>query len=186
MTEPLFFDTDCISAFLWVDEENILTEMLPERIVVPKPVYDELSHPGLNRIKALKTQLDTLIAAGQAKIETIMTDTKEHELYEKLILEPDCGHTYIGKGEAAAIALAKEKGGILASNNLKDVADYVREFGLLHITTGGIMKAALEKGILTEQQGNIIWKNMLAKRRKLGYASFSDFLQEDTIPTPAI
>ena len=53
MTEPLFFDTDCISAFLWVDHESILSKLFPGRIVIPKEVYDELSHPGVNRVKGL-------------------------------------------------------------------------------------------------------------------------------------
>ena len=53
MTEPLFFDTDCISAFLWVNNESILSKLFPGRIVIPKEVYDELSHPGVNRVKGL-------------------------------------------------------------------------------------------------------------------------------------
>ena len=56
MTEPLFFDTDCISAFLWVDNESILSKLFPGRIVIPKEVYDELSHPGVNRVKGLKAR----------------------------------------------------------------------------------------------------------------------------------
>ena len=51
MTEPLFFDTDFISAFLWVDDESILAKLFPGRIVIPKEVYDELSHPSVNRYK---------------------------------------------------------------------------------------------------------------------------------------
>lgn len=57
MTEPLFFDTDCISAFLWVDNESILSKLFPGRIIIPKEVYDELSHPGVNRVKGLKAQV---------------------------------------------------------------------------------------------------------------------------------
>lgn len=177
MIEPLFFDTDCISAFLWVDEENILAKMYPGKIIIPEQVYDELSHAGLNNIKALKNQIDNLVSAGQARIEPIATGSKEYIIYQKLTLNPDPGHTYIGRGEAAAISLAKERGGILASNNLKDIKVYVQEFGLSHITTGDIMKEALKKGFLTEDQGNIIWQNMLSKKRKLGFATFSDYLK---------
>lgn len=84
MTEPLFFDTDCISAFLWVNNESIL----------------------------------------------------------------------------------------------KDISVYVEEYGLLHVTTGDIMKMALDKGYIDEAQGNVIWANMIARRRKLGYATFSDYLAD--------
>ena len=61
LTEPLFFDTDCLSAFLWVDNESILAKLYPGRIVIPRQVYNELSHPGLNHIKGLKIQVDTLV-----------------------------------------------------------------------------------------------------------------------------
>ena len=39
-----------------------------------------------------------------------------------------------------AIALAKVRGGAVASNNLRDVKTYVEEFGLELITTGDILK----------------------------------------------
>jgi len=34
MTNKLFIDTDCISSFLWVKEENIILKLYPGRIVV--------------------------------------------------------------------------------------------------------------------------------------------------------
>ena len=176
MTEPLFFDTDCISAFLWVDNESILSRLFPGRIIIPKEVYDELSHPGVNRIKGLKAQVDEMINAGEATIESIMVDTDTYQLYRKLTTNPDPGHVIIGRGEAASIALAKEKQGILASNNLKDISSYVTEFGLMHLTTGDIMKMALDQGYITEAQGNTIWANMIARRRRLGYRTFTEYL----------
>ena len=56
----------------------------------------------------------------------------------------------IGKGEASAIALAKVRGGAVASNNLRDVKAYVEEYGLELITTGDILKEALTRGLITE------------------------------------
>lgn len=176
MTEPLFFDTDCISAFLWVDQESILSKLFPGRIVIPKEVYDELSHPGVNRVKGLKAQVDLMIQAGDATIETITVGTDTYELYRKLTSHPDPGKKIIGRGEAASISLAKEKQGILASNNLRDISAYVAEYGLTHLTTGDILKMALDAGYIDESQGNTIWANMIARKRKLGYASFSDYL----------
>ena len=56
MTESYFFDTDCISAFLWVRNESILTKLYPGKIVLPKQVYDEISKvpPLLKRIEIMK------------------------------------------------------------------------------------------------------------------------------------
>jgi len=179
LTEPLFFDTDCISAFLWVDNESILSKLFPGRIIIPKEVYDELSHPGVNHVKGLKAQVDVMIQSGDAAIETIMVGTDTYELFRKLTNNPDPGCKIIGRGEAAAITLAKERQGILASNNLKDISDYVKAYNLTHVTTGEIMKMAFDAGYIDESQGNTIWANMIARRRKLGYASFSEYLADN-------
>jgi len=42
MTSKLFFDTDCISSFLWVKQEKILFHLYPGRIMLPVQVYVEL------------------------------------------------------------------------------------------------------------------------------------------------
>ena len=117
-----------------------------------------------------------MIQAGDATIETITVGTDAYELYRKLTSHPDPGKKIIGRGEAASISLAKEKQGILASNNLRDISAYVAEYGLTHLTTGDILKMALDAGYIDESQGNTIWANMIARKRKLGYASFSDYL----------
>lgn len=179
LTEPLFFDNDCLSAFLWVDYESILVKLYPGRILIPIQVYKELSDPGLNLVKGLKAQVNALVKRGQASIVKINVGTPMYDLFFKLTQDPDPGHKSIDDGEAAAIALAKEQGGILASNNLKDISNYVREFGLKHVTTGAIMKEAMAAGLIDEVQGNVIWQKMLARRRKLGYQSFSDCLKDN-------
>ena len=76
MTEPLFFDTDCISAFFWVDNESILAKLFPGRIIIPKEVYDELSHPGVNRVKGLKAQVDIMIQNNQAFSDYLLNHLK--------------------------------------------------------------------------------------------------------------
>ena len=45
-----------------------------------------------------------------------------------------------------------------------------------YTTTADILVDAYKRGIIDENQGNAIWINMLRKRRKLGAASFSDYL----------
>ncbi len=177
LIEPLFFDTDCLSAFLWVDNESILAKLYPGRIVIPRQVYNELSHPGLNHVKGLKAQVDTLVLSGQAIVESIIIDSVTYGLFYKLTNNPDPGHCVIGDGEAAAISMAIERGGILASNNLKDISGYVHEYGLTHVTTGDILKEAMAAGLIDKVQGNAIWQSMLSRKRRLGYQSFSDYLK---------
>ncbi|HWP79287.1 MAG TPA: hypothetical protein VN446_01480 [Candidatus Acidoferrum sp.] len=179
MTEPLFFDSDCLSAFLWVDRECILAKLYPGRIAIPSQIYRELSHPGLNHLKGMKAQVDALVEDGQATVEAFAVDCAEYALFYKLTQKPDPGHRIIDDGEAAAIAMAVERGGILASNNLRDISAYVREYGLIHVTTGDIMKEAMAAGLIDEAQGNVIWTSMLSRRRRLGYPSFSDYLKDN-------
>ena len=178
MTESLlFFDTDCLSAFLWVNQENLLEQLYCERIVIPAEVYKELSIPTIPHLKA---KVDLMLKNGIARKASIQTETKEYHLYRKLVTASDSGHVIIGDGEAAAIALAKVYNGILVSNNLKDILVYVHEFSLQHKTTGTILKEALEAGLITEVFGNQLWQGMLKKRRKLGFLTFSDYLKNES------
>jgi len=127
MTNKLFFDTDCISSFLWVKEENILLKLYPGRIVLPKEVFVELSNPSIPHIKR---KVNELCLNGNITIKEILTGTDEYILFYELAISPPKGEKIIGKGEAAAVALAKVYGGILASNNLKDISKYVEKYNL--------------------------------------------------------
>ena len=175
MTKEMFFDTDCLSAFLWVNETNILQELYGGRIVLPEPVYLELSYPG---IEHLKKRADALIGSNDASVKTIEIGTEEYVLYSALIRGRK-GSRSIGHGEAGGIALAKTYGGILASNNYKDISPYIEEYGLKHTDSGEILVQALNKGLITETDGNDIWKRMLAKRRMLPTKTFSEYLNKN-------
>ncbi|MBR5474759.1 MAG: hypothetical protein IKU83_05060 [Lachnospiraceae bacterium] len=172
MTNDLFFDTDCLSAFLWINDMNILHELYGGKIVLPEPVYQELSNPCIPHIKQ---RADFLIENKDAFVKTIEVGTDEYRLYTSLI-RGEMGKKSIGRGEAGGIALAKVYHGVLASNNYKDIAPYIEKYGLKHIDTGQILEEALEKGLITETEGNSIWSRMLAKKRKLPAGTFSEYL----------
>ncbi len=174
MTSRLFFDTDCISSFLWVNKENIILKLYPGRIVLPQEVFLELSNPVIPHIKR---KVSSLISNGDITTQKIYMDTDESTLYCQMAINPPKGKIIIGKGEAATIALAKVYNGIVASNNLKDITKYIKKFNLNYVTTGDILVAALEKGYIDESQGNQIWKDMLAKKRRLPCPLFSDYLK---------
>ena len=61
LTKDMFIDTDCISAFLWVGNESLLAQLYPGRVVMPKPVYDEIDKPNLSW---MKDKIDSMIKAG--------------------------------------------------------------------------------------------------------------------------
>ena len=174
MTDDLFFDTDCLSAFLWLNNTNILQTLYGGKIVLPGPVYQELSNPSIPHIKQ---RADNLINNNIASVQPINVGTEEYNLYNTLV-KGTKGKKQIGRGEAAGIALAKQYNGILASNNYKDIASYIDEYGLKHIDTGHILIEALEKNIITEAEGNTIWQKMIDKNRKLPEISFSAYLKK--------
>ena len=174
LTEPLFFDTDCLSAFLWVRNESLLSELYPGRVIIPEPVYIELSRPN---IKHLKTRVDSLISSKLAEVRKIDIGSDEFLTYYRLTEEPAENHKIIGHGEAAAISLAVHYGGIVASNNLRDIQTYIMEFGLDHTTTADILVDAYKRKFITKLEGDTIWAEMMRKRRRLGADSFSSYLE---------
>lgn len=174
MTNKLFFDTDCISSFLWVKEENLLLKLYPNRIILPKQVFEELSNPSIPHIKNKVTKL---CLSGDISTKEILINTEEFNLYYELAVAPPKGEKIIGKGEAAAIALAKTYDGIMASNNLRDISKYIKKYNLEHVATGDILVAALNKGYIDETTGNRIWSNMIAKRRMLPTNLFTEYLK---------
>jgi len=171
LTEKYFFDTDCLSAFLWVREESILAKLYAGRIILPAQVYNELK-----KVPHLLARADTLKSNGDLLVESMEVGSEEYKDYLRMTTAPEPGMKIIGSGEAAGIAMAKQRNGTLASNNLRDIRSYVEKYEIAHITTGDILIEAMEAGIITEADGNTIWSDMIRKRRMLPTATFSDYL----------
>jgi hypothetical protein len=171
MTDQIFFDTDCLSAFLWVGNENLIVQLYKSRIALPQQVYDEI-----RKVPPLKRRTDNLLASKDIILTPIVVGTPESDLYIKLTNNPDAGYKKIGRGEASAISLTKYNDGILGSNNMRDILPYIKLYKLKYITSGDILVEALNGRLITEGQGNVIWRDMLDKQRKLPAATFSDYL----------
>lgn len=82
MIKDLFFDTDCLSAFLWINDTNILEALYGGNIILPDPVYRELSNP---RVPQLKKRADALIDKKMASVQAIEADSEEYKLYRSLV-----------------------------------------------------------------------------------------------------
>ena len=78
LIDSIFFDTDCICAFLWVNEESLLEKIYAGKIIIPKEVYDEIDRP---TIPHLKSRIDKLIDKGSVVIMCMDITSKEDELY---------------------------------------------------------------------------------------------------------
>ena len=174
--EILFFDNDCISAFLWIDDTSVVTELYGNRVAIPTQVYNEIS-ACRGVAKVLKTRIDKMIERGEAVCIDMTTDSAEYSIYSELALAPPKGASIIGKGEAACIALAKERNGILASNNFSDTLTYIKKYNLKYTTTADILVEAYEKNIISEQKAEEMWQEMIARHRRLGANSFKQYLE---------
>jgi hypothetical protein len=124
----------------------------------------------------MKNRVDGLLQANRVLLYQITAETDSSRLYLKLTEHPDQGYKIIGTGEAAAIVLTKEYNGILGSNNMRDILPYVRLFNIKHRTSADIMVEAFEQHLINEGQGNVIWRDMLQRNRKLPVNTFTEFL----------
>lgn len=172
-TKPIFFDTDCLSSFLWINASEILIKLFGGRIVIANKVYEELNN---KRTKHLKIKIDAMLSRKVAYLKNIDINSSEYLIYLNLINIQNM--KVIGKGEAASIVLAKKYGGILASNNLSDIKLYTDKFEIKNITTADILYKLFIKSILNKDEIENMWQAMLAKKRKLGYESFSKYLNK--------
>ncbi|WP_080797619.1 hypothetical protein [Arabiibacter massiliensis] len=179
MTEPLFFDTDCLSAFLWTDQGSIVTRLYPGRVVVPQSVLDELSRV---TAPAFKERVAALTASTDVEVRDIDLSSPAFPLYRQMTSRPKPGFKVVGRGEAAAMALAVVHQGVVASNNFRDTAAYIRAFNLKYKTTGSILVEAYENGLVSEAEANAIWADMLSEGRWIGARSFTEFLAKPIDP----
>ena len=71
----------------------------------------------------------------------------------------------------------------LASNNTKDIIKAVEKYNLIRIKTGDILVKAYNYEIISEKEGNQLWKKMLSQKRYLTEESFTEYLKKnpDTI-----
>lgn len=172
MTKVIFFDTDCISSFLWTRTERLLIHCFGNDMIIPRQVYNEIS-----TVTHLQQRIDVMVNNGNLKIDDLLVGSEENNLYLDLTdYTRSSTLPLIGKGEAAAIVLSKMNNGILASNNFRDVRYYVKLYGLDHISTPDILYKAFNDGLISNTEADSIWTQMLAKRRKLPFNTFTDYL----------
>ena len=175
MDKPVFYDTDCLECFLFVDAGYILEELF-SKIIVPEQVYNELmliSTPYVvkENFKKLKK--------GFVEIREIQLMSQEYSVYN-LIKKGFWSQTgkVCGEGESAAMALAHLNRGIVASNNLSDVEEYVESLEIELVTSSMILSKAVEMDVISEDVANGLWSEMMDKGIHLPGSSFSQYYDE--------
>ncbi len=175
LNKPVFYDTDCLECFLFVDAGHIL-EKLFTKIVIPEQVYNELMDN--NTPPIVKTNFNKL-KNGFVETRQIQFMSQEYTTYN-LIKKGFWSQTgkCCGDGESAAIALAYLNNGIVASNNLSDVEEYIGSLDIELITSSMILSKAVEKGIVSENDANGLWKGMIKEGIDLPKNSFKEYHDE--------
>ncbi len=175
MSKPVFYDTDCLECFLFVNAGYIL-EKLFSKIIIPEQVYNEIMAE--NTPQNVKTNFKNL-ENDFIEIIEIPFLSPEFTAY-KSIEKGFWSETgkICGPGESAAMALAHLNHGIVASNNLSDVEEYIESLDIELITSSMILSIAVEKEIISLDNANGLWKGMLDKGIELPKDSFSDYFDE--------
>lgn len=163
MKLPIVFDTDCISSFLWVKRLDVVKNLFPNQIIIPQTVYDELNKIQNPQYRFLFNDLLAQVLNRSFKLKNIMVSDQAFNEYRKLISIKNPKR--IGKGEAAAIVIARIHKGTLASNNLSDILPYVGKNKLPYIRTDNILYLSYKKNYISIKDGNQLWNDMKLYKR---------------------
>ena len=175
LNKPVFYDTDCLECFLFVDAGHILEELF-SKIIIPEQIYSEIMAENTPAI--VKTNFKNL-KNRFVEIKEISFLSQEYTTYN-LIKKGLWSKTgkICGSGESAAITLAHLNNGLVASNNLSDVEEYIESLDIELITSSMILSKAVERDIISKENANDLWKGMINKGIKLPKKSFSDYFDE--------
>ena len=174
MSKDVFCDSDFLSAFLSVEQLSIPLLLYKNSIVIPQIVVDELLKSGN---EGYRETLQKVRNMNMVRVEDICVDQDAADLYIKFTDNPDAGMKAVGRGEAAVMAMAINKGGVVASNNLKDVLPYIKTYGLDHITTGIVIHKAVLENKITKADADDIWRKMILRNCKLGAETYDEYVK---------
>ncbi|MBR0472934.1 MAG: hypothetical protein IJI98_09595 [Methanosphaera sp.] len=128
--------------------------------------------------KIIKTNFNKLIKIGFVEVRAIGIESEEYVFYDRIKNSHlKNNKPIIGDGEAAVITLSHMNNGGVASNNLSDVYDYVKEYNLNLITTAFILAMAYNEKIKTKKELNDIWIKMQKNGRKKSLPKSKSFTE---------
>ena len=168
----LVFDNDCLASFIWIKRLDILELLYEDRMYVPQVVVDEMSF--LKRSSTYKWVYEDLIDAINNGIFTVITINIGDEAFDEYNRLRKQGK---GKGESAAIAIAKTMDNYTACNNLSDIREFVENDEINNIVTLDILYEYYKKeGRDITDIENII-TDMRSKERNLPNISFAEYVR---------
>ena len=171
----IYFDADTLITFISVNQENLLFQLLGKRVCVPNQVFNELSLDNLS-----SSVIEKLIKAKKIRKVSLESD-EETSLYYELRFGRK-GSKRIGDGETACLILAKTRSGYLASSNYADIASYVKAFGLENYSAARLLALCQEDNILTQDECSRIWRDFMARGRKMPFENYDQYYINEFIP----
>jgi predicted nucleic acid-binding protein len=136
----ILLDCDVIIHFIKAGKQFLLPKIFPNQLVVLDKVKSELD-------KRKSNQLIINNFLEWSKIPIIPMPSDMDILREYMVLKKTKGD-----GEAACMAVARYTNDYIASSNLKDIADYCSEHGIVYYTTMDILFEAYKLGIMNEAE----------------------------------
>jgi len=165
---PLVVDTDFLSSFAWVDRLDILETLYLKKIVLLEEVAIEIG-----RVPHLWTRVEICVSKGTMIRVEMSVDSPEALDLAKYLEDGK-----YGRGEAACMAYLKHNSGTLGSNNLADVTQFCQDNNKRLLCTGHCLCQALISKLVSFNECESLWQQMLKKRRKLPTSTFKKFITD--------
>lgn len=162
----ILIDADVVSHFIYAGEMITLPSIFPNKIFILDKVYDELK-----RFPRRKTEVDNLLRFKLLELMSFPEENeavkKEYAHIKKLMLK--------GDGESACMAVSKFSKNILASSNLKDIANYCKMHSIDYLTTMDFLCEAVKRKIFDITRCNEFIQKVLAAKNKLPVTKIEDY-----------
>jgi len=160
-------DTWVLINFLKIDRLDLLCEHSGYRILITEHVRDEVTRP--EEVAVLEAGLEAGIMD-----EVELREMPAQELFAEL-------NRVLGRGEAAAIAMAAVEGHAVALDEKgrarREARDRLGEGRLL--TTPGVLLRCIELRVLTVDEADEIKDELAGRRFKIAFDSFGDLASPD-------
>src|SRR5665647_2041324 len=82
----------------------------------------------------------------------------------------------LGDGESACLAFARYRKTYISSSNLKDVLNYCKTNGIKNIPTMEVLREALAKNILTENEIDMFIGKCISKGERLPAKNWGEYI----------
>ncbi len=166
-TRIILIDADVVSHFIYAGELDFISKIFPNKIVILDKVYGELSN-----FKRKITEVERLV---KDKIIEVLPFPEENEIIKK-----EYAHIrkvmFKGEGESACLAFVAHTQDIIASSNLKDIANYCRNHSIDYLSTMDFLCEALRIKLFDINRCNSFISKVLQNKNKLPVTKIEDHI----------